>query len=684
LILSRLFHRETGTSPGRGTIARWLTTLACLSVPLPGAARTPSGLPSASRVVAADPRDLYNVDRYELEVRIRPEEGLVDGQVSIMLRALDALPRVVLDLASTLVADSAWTAKGPATIERVTDRQIRITLPRPVLKDDPETLVVRYSGLPTSVPGLPFFALHDEARPVAQSPAARGQAHTWWPCKDIPADKATARIMITADQRYYAAASGRFLARVYRPDDASTWYEAETPLAPHLLSLALSDYARWRLDYRSATSGLDLAVECFSFPEDSAAAAAAWSFAVLPDSGALAVCESLFGPYPFPSLAIAEIGSCPGLPGQAILRTGCIAGAEDPRPSLVLQSARQWFGASVTPTGREDEWLAEAIPTYAQALWAEAGGGVAAYRRVMESLRQDRFPGTVAASPESVAASPPDTSQIAVSSRKGAWVLHSLRWVLRNQAPQGEATLLSIFRAFAGSYAAGNATGGDFVRLCEESAGLDLRWFFAPWVYGTGQPALAYDWSRAGSREGGEIVHLHIEQVQTDPLYPQGEPFPESPDFFPMPWEIRTFGPGGDSLSTVIWQTSRIEDFEIDAPAGVDRLVIDPDHWVLRELLPVSVPPGGPLILRAQPNPTPGPTQITFRLVSSAPARLSVFDPAGRLVRDLPLGPAASGVHLVTWNGETESGPRAAPGAYFLRLSQQEAGDTRKLILIRP
>ena len=99
---------------------------------------------------------------------------------------------------------------------------------------------------------------------------------------------------------------------------------------------------------------------------------------------------------------------------------------------------------------------------------------------------------------------------------------------------------------------------------------------------------------------------------------------------------------------------------------------------------PVLAVPGleaGALALRAAPNPAHLETAVQFVLPVAGPAKISLFDVSGRLVRRLldRVMPAGSGT--VRWTGEDESGRSVQPGVYLLRL--EAGGTTRHARIVR-
>jgi hypothetical protein len=89
------------------------------------------------------------------------------------------------------------------------------------------------------------------------------------------------------------------------------------------------------------------------------------------------------------------------------------------------------------------------------------------------------------------------------------------------------------------------------------------------------------------------------------------------------------------------------------------------------------------LSLTVCPNPSVSDATIRFATPSAGvgPARILVFDAAGRAVRTLP-SPGA-GAHAVTWDGRSASGAAVVPGVYFVRVESGGITQTKRLVRVR-
>jgi hypothetical protein len=84
--------------------------------------------------------------------------------------------------------------------------------------------------------------------------------------------------------------------------------------------------------------------------------------------------------------------------------------------------------------------------------------------------------------------------------------------------------------------------------------------------------------------------------------------------------------------------------------------------------------PGAPGLALAgfTPNPSPGVASVAFTLTNSTPARLEVFDLAGRCLATHDVGAMGMGSHTI------ELGARLPAGVYLLRLTQNGAAVTAR------
>jgi len=94
--------------------------------------------------------------------------------------------------------------------------------------------------------------------------------------------------------------------------------------------------------------------------------------------------------------------------------------------------------------------------------------------------------------------------------------------------------------------------------------------------------------------------------------------------------------------------------------------------------------PPRPVLSCQMPNPLlrgSAPFRLEFYGLDKGPLRVSVYDLRGRKLRNIHEAAVSSPEHSFDWDGRV-SGQRLAEGVYFLRLSQGNAANTRKFIII--
>ena len=103
-------------------------------------------------------------------------------------------------------------------------------------------------------------------------------------------------------------------------------------------------------------------------------------------------------------------------------------------------------------------------------------------------------------------------------------------------------------------------------------------------------------------------------------------------------------------------------------------------------------------LLQNYPNPFNPETWIPFELSQDAEVEITIYDVAGRLVRQIPVGFQPAGVYsskekAAYWDGKTETGEQVASGIYFYHVRIGQAGEdegnvsyttqTRRMVILK-
>ncbi|BBM72085.1 M1 family metallopeptidase [Rhodothermus marinus] len=516
----------------------------------------------------------YDVTFYELALRVEPDARRIDGTLTVQARVVHPLIWFVLDLDTVLtvrrIEEQVAGRWVPRTFEHRPDGRIWTHLAHTRQPGRQVVLRVHYGGVPREAPYPPWIGGFTWARTVDGRPwiatSNQGEgADLWWPCKDHPSDEPDSMALhITVPEPLVVASNGR-LRRVERHADGTRTYHwfVSTPINNYGVALNIAPYRTVDTTYVSV-AGDTIPVTFWVLPERAADARR-----MLPEFlDHLAFYERRLGPYPFRAdkYGIAHTPFL-GMEHQTIIAYGSDF-SDRPYGYDWLhhhELGHEWWGNLVTAYDWKDFWLHEGFCTYMQALYAEERFGPEAYRaelmRYRSAIRNRRpiAPRTSKTTTEMYFADPATGQTDNDIYYKGAWVLHTLRYLI------GDAAFFRALRRMAYPDPALErvvdgrqcrfATTDDFATLVEEITGQELDWFFEVYVRRAELPRLVV------TREPDRLI-LRWETPDNLP--------------FPMPVEVQI----GDTRRRI-----PMPDGEAVVPLGELEAepIIDPDLRILRD-----------------------------------------------------------------------------------------------------
>jgi len=274
------------------------------------------------------------------------------------------------------------------------------------------------------------------------------------------------------------------------------WRERD-PISTYLVTVNVSGYVLLTDDYQG--------IPCtyYVFPEDQPKAEI--DFQNVPDI--LGFYESVFAPYPFEKMGLAETMLGGAMENQDMIAYGRIllTGDLTYEPILAHEISHMYWGDSVTLTKCQDTWLNEGFASYCEPLWAEFWHGTDEYDATMAEFKMAYLTGGAADEP----VGDPDEVWSATVYCKGAWVLHMLRYVI------GEEAFWQVMPQYYAAFAYGHATTQDFQAVAETVHGAELEWFFDEWVYEPWHPEIGFGWTVIDSTPDTVTVEVGVDQVQT-------------------------------------------------------------------------------------------------------------------------------------------------------------------------
>ena len=492
-----------------------------------------------------------NVLNYQLNIDLQPSEKILDGDVLIKGVILDKdLKQIDLNFYDNMKI-SLLTLNN----KQVNYSEANTRLSIPISKMCPDTFFIRivYSGTPKREGFSSFVFGELNGQSCVYNLSEPIYASTWFPCNDIPSDKAIVEMNITNDSSEVSVSNGILVGISNNGTKRTYHWKSNYPIATYLICLYSSDYETFSQKYISLDLKDTMAIDYYVFPNQ--VAEAKIDFEDHPDM--LHYFSKTFGEYPFikEKYGVTEfLWQLGAMETQTMTAVGSnlINGQKLYTEIYSHELSHHWFGDAVTPKTWKDIWLNEGFASYCEALYNEHIGGFNALRSTMLSKLQNHYKGTVY--------NPNDLFSQTVY-QKGAWVLHMLRHNV------GDSTFFRILRKYFELYKYKNASTEDFENVCETVSGKDLHQFFRQWVYdGSGKLKVTYSY-----KINGDKLIINFDQIQKGYDVYQ----------FPLDMQIKFFD-NSEILKTVLIDKKE-KKFIITFNKVITDIKIDPNNWILGE-----------------------------------------------------------------------------------------------------
>jgi len=504
----------------------------------------------------------FDVKYWELDINVTNLAGeIISGKVTITSQSvIDGLTQVDYDLNYSMTADSVFM-DGQTVFYSHSPNNLSITLNQTYNAGDLFTTVVYYHGHPAGSGFGSFTWEEHNGQPIISTLSEPEGAREWWPCKDVPHDKAdSSDVLITVPDNLVATSNGLLISNTDNSDGTRTfhWHNSY-PITTYLISLAISNYQSFT-DWYVTAGGDSMPVVNYVYPEHFDEAVE--DLSIIP--GAIGLFAGLFGEYPFINEkyghSIFPWGGAMEHQCNTSYGHGLIRGDHRYDYIAVHELAHQWFGDMITCDIWPEIWMNEGFASYCEALWAEHNWGFEGLKSYMNSSNHVTDPSGPIYDPDELFSG--NTVY-----NKGAWALHMLRGVM------GDMAFFAGIHAYATDprYQYGTITTREFQAIMEEFYDASLDWYFDEWLWGMNRPYYAYSWLDEDLGNGQYEIFLHIDQSQ---------PYP-APEVFTMPIRVYPRIGGVDTVITV-FNDSRVDDFRFIVNGDPTVVRFDIDEWILK------------------------------------------------------------------------------------------------------
>jgi len=413
-----------------------------------------------------------SVEHYDLTIDYKLSTNRFTATAVLDIRVQQPTSSLSLDLVG-LRATRVRVDGDPRARFRQSDRKLKVSLGASVEAGTVIRVAVAYAGAPkprrTRWGSIGWEELEDGAL-VASQPTG---APTWFPCNDVPSDKATYRISVATDPAYSVISAVPAEKSTVRGKTVWT-FAIDSPTPTYLVTLQIGRYTEDTVTLGGVRGRL-------FYPRPLRARARA-DFA---DLGRMMVAfTEAFGPYPFPEYTIIVTPDDLEIPleaqGMGIFGANHIDGTGSLERLVAHELAHQWFGNSVGVHAWRDIWLNEGFACYAEWLWSEASGGPSAHAKALAHHAR------LTALPQDIVVGDPGPEHMFDDRvyKRGALALHAVRLTV------GDAAFFALLREWASRFAHRTATTAEFIALAESETARPLRSLFEAWLEETALPML--------------------------------------------------------------------------------------------------------------------------------------------------------------------------------------------------
>jgi aminopeptidase N len=331
-------------------------------------------------------RTSYDVLRYDLNIKINPDDKTVVGYNNITFKVVADTRKIQLDLFDNMQVDSIMFNSKKLNYKREFNA-VFIEFPSVLTAKSEHNLFFYYSGKPIVAKKAPWdggfvFATDGQGKPWIGVACQGTGASLWYPVKDSQSDEPDygATIKVAVPNGLMDVSNGRLIGSEDLKNGYTRWdWEVKNPINTYSITVNIADYAHIQDTYK----GLDL--DYYVLRENEVKAKEHFEQVKL----MLDCFQAKFGPYPFANDGY-KLVETPylGMEHQSAISYGNryqqgYSGQDRSGTGLGLlfdyiivhESGHEWFGNNITSKDTADMWIHEGFTSYSESVFVECRQG---------------------------------------------------------------------------------------------------------------------------------------------------------------------------------------------------------------------------------------------------------------------------------------------------------------------
>jgi aminopeptidase N len=479
------------------SILRFFIPLILLSLAFTGLSQDLNfGRQDSLRGMVTPERIWWDLDYYQLFIKVDPEKRFIEGNNRIQYRVLQPKQRMQIDLQPPMEIGKVTQDGEELAFERE-GNVYYITLAKKQEPGSLEAVEVSFSGHPKTSRRPPWdggftWQQDSNGKPFIATSVQGEGASLFWPCKDHMYDEPDSMLIsVSVPNDLMNVSNGQLRGVGENKDGTKTWsWFVANPINNYGVNINIGDYAHFSETYKGEKGKLD----CDYYVLQENLDKAKEQFKQVPMM--LEAFEHWFGPYPFyedgyklvevPYLGMEHQSSVTygneyknGYRGTDLSNTGWGMKFDF---IIIHESGHEWFANNITYKDMADMWIHEGFTAYSENLYLDYHyGQEAASDYVIGTRSRIQNDRPVIGYYNVNYAGSGDMYY------KGANMLHTLRQIVNN-----DEQWRVILRGLNETFYHQTVTTQQIEDYLSEKTGRDLRLFFDQYLRTTQVPTLEY------------------------------------------------------------------------------------------------------------------------------------------------------------------------------------------------